>query len=54
MDRDKWYKWWINLIVKGVYLSAPSPYEETFISAGNTEKDVDEALDKIDDSFKEL
>jgi glutamate-1-semialdehyde 2,1-aminomutase len=54
MDRVKWHKWWLNLIVKGVYFSAPSPYEETFISAGNTEKDIDAALEKIDDSFKEL
>jgi len=41
-------------VTKGVFLTAPSAYEETFIGAGHTEKDIDEALNKIDDAFKEL
>ncbi len=54
MDREKWHKWWMYLVTKGVYFSAPSPYEETFISAAMTEKDIDEGLEKIDDAFKQL
>jgi glutamate-1-semialdehyde 2,1-aminomutase len=54
MDRKKWYKWWMYLVTKGIYFSAPSPYEETFISAATTEKDIDDALDRIDDAFKQL
>jgi glutamate-1-semialdehyde aminotransferase len=42
------------LVSRGVYFSAPSPYEETFISASTTEKDVDEALGIIDESFGQL
>ncbi len=53
-NRDAWYKWWMHLLANGLYFSAPSPYEETFISVGTTEKDVDEALQKIDDAFKAL
>jgi len=54
MDRKKWHKWWMYLVTNGVYFSAPSPYEETFISAAMTEKDIDEALGIIDDAFKQL
>ena len=54
MDREKWHKWWMFLISNGVYFSAPSPYEETFISAAMTEKDIDNALGIIDDAFKIL
>jgi glutamate-1-semialdehyde 2,1-aminomutase len=54
MDHAKWHKWWMHLVTNGLYFSAPSPYEETFISASTTEKDIDEALEKIDDAFKAL
>ena len=54
MDRESWHKWWMYLITNGIYFSAPSPYEETFISAAMTEKDIDDALEKIDDAFKQL
>jgi len=54
IDKTMWQKWWMSLVTKGVFLTAPSAYEETFIGAGHTEKDIDEALNKIDDAFKEL
>jgi glutamate-1-semialdehyde 2,1-aminomutase len=54
MDKAAWNAWWMYLVTKGVYFSAPSPYEETFISAAMTEKDVDEALGIVDDAFKQL
>jgi glutamate-1-semialdehyde 2,1-aminomutase len=54
MDRKKWHRWWMYLVTKGVYFSAPSPYEETFISAAMTEGDIDEALGIMDDAFKQL
>lgn len=54
IDKEMWRRWWMNLITKGLYFSAPSAYEETSIGAGHTEKDVDEALEKIDDAFREL
>jgi glutamate-1-semialdehyde 2,1-aminomutase len=54
IDREMWRRWWMNLITKGLFFSAPSAYEETFIGAGHTEQDIDEALERIDDAFKEL
>ena len=53
-DREKWHKWWMYLVTKGVYFSALSLYEETFISAAMAENDIDEGLEKIDDAFKQL
>lgn len=53
-DKDQWLKWYMSMINKGLFFTAPSAYEETFISAGNTEKDIDEALERIDSAFKEL
>ena len=54
MDREAWHKWWMHLLANGLFFCAPSPYEETFISAGITAGDVDEALQKIEDAFKAL
>jgi glutamate-1-semialdehyde 2,1-aminomutase len=54
MNHEKWHRWWMHLVTNGVYFSAPSPYEETFISAAMDEKDIDEALERIDDAFKAL
>lgn len=54
LDRDAWLKWWMYMVASGLFFSAASPYEETFISVGNTEGDIEEALSIIDDGFKNL
>ncbi len=54
LDKNMFRKWYMGLLVRGLNYSAPNAYEQTFISVGNTEKDIDEALERIDASFKEL
>ena len=52
-DLEKYAKFFRLMLEKGVYF-APSQFEASFLSTTHSDNDIDETLNKIEDSFKEL
>ncbi len=52
-DLEKYAKFFRLMLEKGVYF-APSQFEASFLSTAHSDNDIDETLNKIEDSFKEL
>jgi glutamate-1-semialdehyde 2,1-aminomutase len=53
-DQDFFMRYWFGCVTRGVMLMAPKWSEESFLTTAHTEKDIDETLNVINDSLKEL
>ncbi|WP_457623238.1 glutamate-1-semialdehyde 2,1-aminomutase [Persephonella sp.] len=52
-DLERFSKFYRLMLEKGIYL-APSQFEASFLSTAHSEKDIQETLNKTEDTFKEL
>ena len=53
-DKFMWYRYWINMINRGVIPYGGAWFEEWFVSAMHTKEDVDVTIEKTMDTFKVL
>jgi len=53
-DKFTWYRYWINMINRGVIPYGGAWFEEWFVSAMHTKEDIEITIEKTADTFKVL